>query len=391
MSDTLTDSITQPSPSEPVSGYEQTDNSANETAVGTEQTGGASLDQAREEVGSIDQPSFLSDPFDSVFFDFVSSMLTGFFDFIENVAVGGILGIKPIETDGPLTFGEPETGFLMGQGAHMAWSRTWPGSGEADVAAAAVTILIALTMGGAILEMFRYNTSRTNGRKNLLEGIAFIIMWFPMALFFMQIVFGITLAVSPDMFTVLAGIATAGASAYVLGPITMLIALAGAAVWILVILLLQLQRIGILVYLTFGPLLIAGWYSNIPIISDYCKQILKKFVPLVFMPLPIAVVGAVISGLLSFRGSPRGMAIGAIAPVLVPALLLITGLLALFGMWSLFKASSKTASTLVGGVVKGGAAAGLLASGNVMAARGMMYGGPTRALAFGATGPITSC
>ncbi|RLM68471.1 hypothetical protein [Halorubrum sp. Atlit-26R] len=365
--------------------YDEDEQAANET-----------VDPTKEEVlqdaaGNVDSTGFLDNPgsalIDTIGNDFMTSAADTFTDLGAQV-----FSVKPPETTGPLAFGEPKTGALFGQLTHMAWERTWPGSGEADIAALAVLTLVVAYLVATTLGMFRFGAS-SNDKKSLVEGLALIVMWFPLALFFIQLAYGITIALSPEIYKQFAGLLVVSISAFLGGPITGLITIGGILVWLLIIALLQLQRFMVAAYLVGGPLLIAGWYSNIPMLDDLCQNLLKKFLPLVLMPLPLAIVSIPFQslGAVPLDGSSQyGLYVGAgyvaSTTILGPVIFLGFGIIVLFAIWALFKSANQTAASIIGSGAKGAAALGLTMGGAPAAGRALLIGRRStgRALAYGA-------
>jgi len=363
--------------------YEEDEQAANET-----------VDPTKEEVlqdaaGNVDAAGFFDNPGSALIDTIGNEFMTSAADVFTDLGAQ-VFSVKPPETSGPLAFGEPKTGELFGQLTHMAWERTWPGTGEADIAALAVLTLVVAFLVSTTLGMFRFGAS-SNDKKSLVEGLALIVMWFPLALFFIQLAYGVTIALSPEIYKQFAGLLVVSISAFVGGPITGLVTIAGIVVWLIIIALLQLQRFVVAAYLIAGPLLIAGWYSNIPMLDDLCQNLLKKFLPLVLMPLPLAIVSIPFRslGAVPLGQDTYGLYVGAgyvaSTTILGPVIFLGFGIIVLFGIWTVFKSANQTAASVVGSGAKGAAALGLTMGGAPAAGRALLIGRRStgRALAYG--------
>lgn len=133
---------------------------------------------------------------------------------------------------------------------------------------------------------------------------------------------------------------------------------------------------GILIvgFMLFGPVLIAGKHSNLPVISRACRQGLNKSIAIVIMPLPVAPVMYVVGNFVMSGGSSLVALTGSI---FMGGL----GFLLLFVMWTTFKIVSPQLAGAMGSIGNVAAAGVAIGTGNGAAASSAIRAGPTAGLA----------
>lgn len=128
--------------------------------------------------------------------------------------------------------------------------------------------------------------------------------------------------------------------------------------------------------LAFGPLVVAAKYSQLPVISTMGEQVIRKSIPIVLLPAPIAPVMFVLNEIVLSGVS------GGIAGVAGPFLIGGVGFTLLFAVWVTFKITSPQLAGAASSLTNIGTAAAVIASGGGgAAAYSAIRGGPAAALA----------
>jgi type IV secretion system protein TrbL len=136
----------------------------------------------------------------------------------------------------------------------------------------------------------------------------------------------------------------------------------GVAMWALEALLI-IRYVLLYVYLLGMPLLLAVGFSNVPVLSDLARGLARRFVPLLVLPLPLALLFKAFDLFVQADAFGDLLFVSAYVQTLVAVALPVLGLLV---TWRLFKDASPLTAKVIGtttaGVATVGAVVGLAAT-----------------------------
>ncbi|ELZ89087.1 hypothetical protein C441_16369 [Haloferax sulfurifontis ATCC BAA-897] len=223
----------------------------------------------------------------------------------------------------------------------------------------ALLLLVVSVQGRHAIRMFNfgsaYEASKT--KKTALTGVFMIILWYWVSVLALYLTDGFTIALLPGL-TTLRGVMIGFLSATVMNPVLafLLAAIGGISMWALQALFF-IREILLYVYVYGMPIAIALGYGNIPILSDIATGFAKRFVPLVVLPLPAAVV---------FKGYDLLFASGTFNPATAFLQYLVAvslPVIALYLTWKTFAYATPLTAKAIGTASRGAVIAGSVATG----------------------------
>jgi len=307
-------------------------------------------------------------------------------------AMGGLMdltfGTPIVETDGPFSFGKPEsssiddiiTNELISYGFYRTYEYAWLGDGGPMAILAVVIMVVGISLRG-LFDMVNYDGSRKGESNSYIVGFIWIAVWYPLFLGFVNIIHA-TMATfaAPDgslAYGMTGAIINTLAMAYVANVAAPSVIAVAMAPWVILGALMFARAILITALAGFGPILIAGKHTNLPVISRVCASILDKSVPIVLLPMPIAPIMFVLGNFIF--ASP---AMGQLQFLVGGVFFFAIGCLLLFATWMTFKIVSPTMASAGGTLTNIGAAVGVIATGGGGSlAYSAMRGGPMAAAA----------
>ncbi|ELZ75365.1 hypothetical protein C5B89_10785 [Haloferax sp. Atlit-47N] len=284
---------------------------------------------------------------------FREGLSTGYQDFTESV-----FGTPTPQTNGVFMFGTPS-------------NAPWPSIRDAliggDVMLLALLLLVMCVQGRHAIRIFNfgstYKASKT--KKTAWTGAFLIILWYWVSVLALYLIDGFTIALLPDL-TTLRNVMVGFLSATVMNPLLglLLAALGGISMWAIQALFF-IREILLYVYVYGMPIAIALGYGNIPVLSDIATGFAKRFVPLVVLPLPAAVV---------FKGYDLLFASGTFSPPTAFLQYLVAvslPVIALYLTWKTFAYATPLTAKAIGTASRGAVIVGSVAAGASMGGAGV--------------------
>lgn len=257
----------------------------------------------------------------------------------------------------------PETGeaFVFGTPTNEPWIAIHDALVTGEVMMVALLLLVISVQGRHAVNIFNFGSGfeARRTKKVAWTGAFLIVTWYWIASVSLYLVDAITLALIPELGTLLNAMVdflTSTVTNPMLG--FLLAGIGGLSMWTLQALLF-LRRILLIVFVYGMPIGIALAFGNLPILSRIAKTVCTKFVPLLVMPIPIAVL---FSGyeLLFHQGTDAVLAPG--VPFLQHIVAVSLPLISLVIIWKLFSyttpMASKAIKTTAGMTFKAGAILG---------------------------------
>lgn len=328
--------------------------------------------------------SLYSEPLEYISYRFVNPIMEPFAEFAEDM-IASTLSQPYIQTDGPLTFGEPEqygavnilSGDIIPFLVYESYSLSWLGESGGIVVMAIVILIVGIAIRG-LFDMTIYSRGQSSEEHSYITGFIWIVLWYPLFLALVNGTHALMLTFGNDGslgFGLVVGLASMFATAPFAGIFAPWLMLFGIIPWVLLYILMMLRGLLIGLMFVFGPVIIAGKHSNFPVISRGCEQILSKSVAVVIMPVPIAPIMFIVGNFVLSGMSGVMVLTGAI---FMGGL----GFLLLFVTWSTFKLIAPQLASSAGAVGKIAAAAGIaITGGGGSLAYSAMRGGPMAAAA----------
>lgn len=248
------------------------------------------------------------------FGDFVSKSFKVMMDFL----IGGIFQVPVIETKNlPLPFGEPVGVTFNGIGGlftadtsgnvvlptlmnhllHEGYYWTWLGEatrGGGFMTALAIVIYMILIGLQGQYDMLSFKRDSENHNK--IVGAGAIIFWYPMLTTLTAVTHGFVNAVVDMKYVVLGFIGTVQAITTIIQYNPYLFFVVGIILIVVLIpyfvvaLVMGVRAIVVPVGAIFGPFLMAGLFSDLPLISKACKKATKQLVSITLLPLALVPV-----------------------------------------------------------------------------------------------------
>ena len=262
----------------------------------------------------------------------------------------------------------PETAgsFVFGQPSNAPWDRIHDSLVVGEIMLLALLLLVICVQGRHTIRIFNigsaYETRKT--KRSAWTGAVLIVIWYWVAVLSLYLVDGFTIALIPDISTVtetMKEILSMGRSNPLLALFFM--SVGAMAMWILQALLF-LRDILLYIFIYAMPIGIALIYGNLPVVSRITRTVCLKFVPLLLMPIPVALL---------FRGYDLLFSDGS-ESALVPdsaflsTLIAVTlPLLSIIIVWKLFKYASPTTTRIISATAKGAVTAGAVVGAGAVA------------------------
>ncbi|TYT60996.1 hypothetical protein [Natrialba swarupiae] len=274
---------------------------------------------------------------------FQDGLVEGYHDITETV-----FGTPVPETTGNFVFGTP---------SNDPWVDLHDTLVTGEIMLLSLLLLVMFVQGRHTLRIFNFGSvyEARQAQRSAWTGAFFIVTWYWIAVLIVYLVDGFTIALVPDIDALreaLIAFLQVTISNHALA--LLMATVGGISMWCLQALFF-IREILLYIYLYSMPIIIAVAYGYLPVISRVARRIAVKFVPLVIMPLPVAIL---------FRGYDLLFGTGAessLAPesnflsYLVGASLPVFSLLLI---WKLFAYASPLTTKVIGGATKGAATVG---------------------------------
>jgi hypothetical protein len=293
-----------------------------------------------------------------------------------------LFGTPTPVTRGALVFGPP---------TNSPWPMLYDALVGGEVTVLALLTLVVAVQGRHVIRIFNigsaYEERRT--KRTAWTGAFLIVSWYWIATVTLLLVEGFTLAVLPDVDLLIDAMQQFLAVSLLNPALALLMAVVGGvAMWILQALFF-VRRLLIFIYLYGMPFGIALAFANIPVVSRVARSLCLRFIPLVILPLPVAILFAGYGFL--FASTELAFTV---LPIAFLKLLIATSLpvLAVWVSWKTFGDAAPAITRVTGAIgrtaVTVGAIAGVSAVGGPTIARTAGVWGPRRALQTAAANKI---
>jgi type IV secretion system protein TrbL len=197
-------------------------------------------------------------------------------------------------------------------------------------------------------------------QRSIWTGGILVVTWYWLAALACYLGNGLTVALLPSLGTLgstMLSFAEVAVTNWILA--LGLAIIGGVAMWALEALLI-IRYVLLYVYLLGMPLLLAVGFSNVPVLSALARGLARRFVPLLVLPLPLAVLFKAFDLFVQADAFGDLLFVSAYVQTLVAVALPVLGLLV---TWRLFKDASPLTAKVIGtttaGVATVGAAVGL--------------------------------
>ena len=237
--------------------------------------------------------------------------------------------------------------FVFGTPTNEPWVGIHGALVGGEITAIALLFLFVCIQGRHVINIFNigsnYEARRT--KKTAWTGALLIITWYWIAILSLYLVHALTITLVPSIGT-LVGSMLDFLSASVTNPMLglSLAAVGGLTMWAIQALLF-IRRILIYVFVYGMPIGIALAFGNLPVLSRIAKALCARFVPLVVMPIPLAVLFRAYE-LLFHEGTDAVLAPSrAFLQYLVAVSLPVLGLVV---VWKLFRYATPMMSNVAG-------------------------------------------
>ncbi|KTG30339.1 hypothetical protein [Haloferax profundi] len=269
-----------------------------------------------------------------------------------------LFGTPTPETNGAFVFGTP---------VNSPWIQIREALVGGEIMLIALLLLVMSVQGRHVIRIFNmgstYEARKT--KKNAWAGAVFIISWYWVGTISLYLVDGFAIALVPSLTSlsrVLDGFLGVTISNPILG--LLLAALGGISMWAIEALFF-IREILLYVYVYGMPIAIALGYGNIPVLSDIAIGFAKRFVPLVVLPLPAAVV---------FKGYDLLFASGTFSPATAFLQYLVAvslPVIALYLTWKTFSYATPLTAKAIGSASRGAVVVGSVAAGAYVGGAGV--------------------
>ncbi|WP_089776782.1 hypothetical protein [Haloferax massiliensis] len=296
--------------------------------------------------------------------DLIDVVLEGFKDVISWVTSSFMKGIRTgYDTLSAELFGTPtpETSgaFIFGTPSNSPWIQIREALVGGEVMLIALLLLVVSVQGRHAIRIFNIGSAyeNTKTKRNAWTGAIFIILWYWVATVSLFLVDGFTIALVPSLER-LTDVLVNFLGVTITNPILglLLAALGGISMWAIQALFF-IREILLYVYVYGMPIAIALGYGNIPVLSDIATGFAKRFVPLVVLPLPAAVV---------FKGYDLLFASGTFSPETAFLQYLVAvslPVIALYLTWKTFAYATPLTAKAIGTASRGAVIVGSVAAG----------------------------
>ena len=187
---------------------------------------------------------------------------------------------------------ETDSGFVFGTPVNEPWIGIHDALVAGEVTMIALILLVISVQGRNFIKIFnfgsRYEVRRT--KKTAWTGVFLIVTWYWIASVCLYMTDAVTIALIPGLDVVVDSMLDFLAST-VTNPLQgfFLSAIGGISMWLLQALLF-LRRILLVVFIYGMPIGIALAFGNLPVVSRIAKSACIRFVPLLIMPIPVAIL-----------------------------------------------------------------------------------------------------
>ncbi|MGB9958741.1 hypothetical protein ACOZ4B_20430 (plasmid) [Haloferax prahovense] len=304
--------------------------------------------------------------------DLIDVVLEGFKDIVEWIISSfmdglrsgyrtlseGMFGTSTPQTDGVFIFGDP---------TNTPWPAIRDGLIGGEITLIALLLLIMSVQGRHTIRIFNigsaYEARKT--KKTAWAGAVLIVSWYWISTLSLFLIDGFTIALLPDVSSVSKAMLRFLGGSITNPSLGLLFAfLGGVSMWALEA-LFYIRRILLFVYLYGMPIAFALAYGNIPVVSDVAMGFAKRFVPLVVLPLPAAII---------FKGydllyvgaslTPDSAFLSYLVSVSLP-------LVTLYVTWKTFTYATPLTAKVIGGATRGAALIGGVAAGAYVGGAGV--------------------
>lgn len=252
-------------------------------------------------------------------------------------------GTPTPETDGSFVFGQP---------SNAPWVQIHESLVVGEIMLLSLLLLVMCVQGRHTIRIFNvgsaYETRKTT--RSAWTGAVLIVTWYWGAVLALYLVDGVTIALIPDISTVTQTMR----DIISLSELNLLLALflmgvGATALWILQALLF-IREILLYIFIYAMPIGIALLYGNLPVVSHISRAVCLKFVPLLCMPIPVALL---------FRGyellfrEDSASALVPDDPFLSTLIAVTLPVLSILIVWKLFKYASPITTRILGATTRG--------------------------------------
>ncbi|QIB79123.1 hypothetical protein G3A49_13720 [Haloferax volcanii] len=275
-----------------------------------------------------------------------------------NTLSGSMFGTPTPNTDGAFMFGTP---------SNAPWPTIQDALVGGEIMLISFLLLLISVQGRHVIRIFNmgsgYQARKT--KKTAWTGACLIITWYWISVLSLYLVDGLTIALLPSLESLSAAMLEL-LRATITNPLLglLLAALGGISMWAIQALFF-IREILLYVYVYGMPIAIALGYGNIPVLSDIATGFAKRFVPLVVLPLPAAVV---------FKGYDLLFASGTFSPPTAFLQYLVAvslPVIALYLTWKTFAYATPLTARAIGSASKGAVIVGSVAAGASMGGAGV--------------------
>jgi type IV secretion system protein TrbL len=257
-----------------------------------------------------------------------------------NTLTAEAFGTPTPRVGGSTVFGEP---------TNAPWSTIRDALVGGEIMLVALLILVVSVQTRHAIHIFNIGSAYAAQRvkKTSWTGALLIVSWYWIGALTLYLVDGFTIALLPTFSSVSTAMVEL-LSASISNPVLAFLigAVGGFSMWALQA-LLYIRRILLYVYLYGMPIAFALAFGQIPVLSTIAIRFCRRFVPLVILPLPSAIV---------FKGYDILYTSGSVQPDTPFLGYLISAslpLVALFVSWRTFKYATPLTSKAVAGTAKG--------------------------------------
>ena len=284
---------------------------------------------------------------------FTSGLTTGYETLTE-----AMFGSPTPQTNGAFIFGQP---------TNAPWRTLHDALVGGEIMLISLLLLVISVQARHTIRIFNigsaYEESKT--RKSAWTGAFLILVWYWVGVLALYLVDGFSLALMPSIDSIrysmlgYLGVSLANPALAFLFAVV-----GGVSMWVLEALFF-IREILIYVYLYGMPVAIGLGYGNIPVVSEIAFGFSKRFVPLVVLPLPAALVFKSYD-LLFGQGTlnPATLFLKYTVAVSLPVI-------ALYLTWKTFKYATPLTAKVIGGTTKSAALIGGVAAGAYVGGAGV--------------------
>lgn len=307
-------------------------------------------------------------------------------------AIGLITGwfqaglVEGYQTLTPLLFGTPTptTGgtLVFGRPTNAPWPMLHDALVGGEVTLLALLTLVVCVQGRHTVRIFNLGSAYEDRRtkRTAWTGAFLIICWYWIVAVTLMLVEGFTLALLPDIETLISAMQEFLTVALVNPALAFLMAaIGGIAMWALQALFF-IRRLLIFVYIYGMPFGLAIAFANLPVISEIARGLCLRFIPLAMLPLPVALLFAGYGFLFGDGGTAFASLPTAFLKLLVATSL---PLLAIWVAWKTFGYATPAVNRITGTVGRTALTTGAIVGASTL-------GGPALAAAAGREGTRTA-